>query len=504
MEEYPAEGFEMAYSLFKEAKAQRGARKEKKVKPADEPTIISSEEEEDGEGGVPPKSLRKYKPSVFHKEVHPLTLHITTLTVGNTTRLYEVGIASVLNPDKETSFHEKVKYQDMKYVGKEEREKLRKKFGICKTWFKGEIGERKISKINMFVEGQLIKRIYAWLSRNIRSGDPLWITVNSATLALLCYKMNRYRPENKDWRWIVGGFTTWQRIQILYRMVDPDGALDTRSMKEFQEEEQRLNHLSGSARDVALNMVTTIKKVASDYFYKKGKQFIREDFSKNWKLFANETCYKRSKLPKHREHKTKHEKVELWDNFHGTFIAWTWDDLEDIKKNVKRSMESIDMLPKKAERKKMLPEGKWNIINEGRHAICPFNNCAQVQRISRLGRHLESDHKNERVRHRLCQICREIVSISELESHAVMHSGYHMFWVIKRVNREVICPECVGLIHLNKFHLKRHMMKEHGWSEEAQPPGGHPLCWDCEERVPLRVLGKHLQDHDLKIDFFKD
>ena len=54
-----------------------------------------------------------------------------------------------------------------------------------------------------------------------------------------------------------------------------------------------------------------------------------------------------------------------------------------------------DLLPEKAARTKVLPEGKWNNINEGRHTICPFNNCGLVQRIGRrrgLGSHLERYH----------------------------------------------------------------------------------------------------------------
>ena len=440
---------------------------------------------------------------------NPLTLHLTTLTVGRTIRLYEVGIASCLNrgrQQREASFQETVKYVDMqyRYMGKG-REKLREKSGLSKSDFYGNIGQKWIADANIFLEGRLIRKVLTFLSRNIRSGEPLWITINSACLALMRKKIKTYQPENKDWSWVVGGFTTWNRIQKLFRLVDMDGAQDTRSLKEYQEQELRLDHVSGTTRDVALNMATTIETIATKHFLKKDmeKQFIRRNLEKNWKFFANKTCLEGSKLPGHRGPKSYHRKVELWDQFHGTFFAWTWDDLEEMKKVVKRG---TDLLPEKAERKKVLPTTKWNLINEGRHAICPFNNCGQVQRIRGLGNHLERDHQNESVRQRLCQVCKESVSISDLESHAAMHAitEYRMFWVIDKVTKEVTCPECMDLRHLNKFSMLRHMKDKHGWSEWKNPPGGPPLCWLCEEGVLLVNLNKHLHDHELKINFLMD
>ena len=167
------------------------------------------------------------------------------------------------------------------------------------------------------------------------------------------------------------------------------------------------------------------------------------------------------------------------------------------------------MLPEGVEKKKTVPNATWNIINEQRHAICPFDNCGQPQRISKLGQHLERDHQNERVIQRVCQVCREIVSVSDLEIHTnTMHSPsapeYQMFWVINKTNKAVTCPECTDLRQLNKFNMLRHMKEKHGWSEEKNPPGGAPLCWICEEEVSLRNLNKHLFNHELKINFLMD
>ena len=176
-----------------------------------------------------------------------------------------------------------------------------------------------------------------------------------------------------------------------------------------------------------------------------------------------------------------------------------------MKKVVKRGN---DLLLEAAERKKVLPVTKWNLINEGRHAICPFNNCGQVQRISRLGAHIERDHQKESVRQRLCQVrdCKACVSISDLESHAAKHSTieYRMFWVIDKVTKEVTCTECPDLRHLHRFTILRHMKDKHGWSEWKKPPGGPPLCWLCEERLSLVNLNKHLRDHELKINSLID
>ena len=76
-------------------------------------TIDSNDEDE----GVDNFTSRQIETSVFTKEVHPLTLHLTSITVGRTIRLYEVGMASVLNPGRDESFYSKAKYVD-----------------ICSTW----------------------------------------------------------------------------------------------------------------------------------------------------------------------------------------------------------------------------------------------------------------------------------------------------------------------------------------------------------------------------------
>ena len=503
-----------AYAVFKESPQKRGR---KQMESTTDVITLGSGDEDDG--GV--ESHRNIETSVFHKEYNPLYLHLTTLTVGRSTRLYEVGIASCLNrgrQQREASFQETVKYVDMqyRYMGKG-REKLREKSGLSKSDFYGNIGQKWIADANIFLEGRLIRKVMTFLCRNVRSGEPLWITLNSDSLALLRKKIKTYQPENKDWSWVVGGFTTWNRIQKIFRLVDMDGAQDTRSLKDYQEQELRLDHVSSTTRDVALNMATTIETIATKHFLKKDmeKQFIRRNLEKNWKFFANKTCLEGSKLPVYRGPKSYHRKVELWDKFHGTFFTWTWDDLEEMKKVVKRG---TDLLPDKAERKKVLPTTKWNLINEGRHAICPFDNCGQVQRIwdktgsvdrSRgLGAHMERDHKNESVRQRLCQVrdCKAILSISDLASHAAKHSTteYIMFWVIDKATKEVTCPECPDLRHLNRFNMLRHMKDKHGWSEWKNPPGGPPLCWLCEEGVPLVDLNKHLHDHELKTNFLMD
>ena len=85
-------------------------------------------------------------------------------------------------------------------------------------------------------------------------------------------------------------------------------------------------------------MVTTIEKVATKHFLKKNleKQFMKKNLTKNWKFFANKTCLEGRKLQEYRGLKSYHPMVELWDIYHGTFFAWTWDDLEEMKKVVKR------------------------------------------------------------------------------------------------------------------------------------------------------------------------
>ena len=253
-----------AYKVFQESKRQRRAKERRKSATTEVVTLSSCDEDE---GGV--ESRRIIETSVFNKEVHPLTLHLTTLTGARSTRLYEVGIASFLNKgeqDRESSFHEKVKYADMQlqYMGAG-RERLREKSGLSKSDFSGEAGQNMLEGLYKYQESKLIERVYAWLHKNVRSGEPLWISLNSDSLALLRHKIKRYQPENEDWRWVVGGFTTWNRIQKLFRLVDPDGGQDTRSMKEFQEQDLKLDHVSGTARDVALNMVTTIEQVAKAF-----------------------------------------------------------------------------------------------------------------------------------------------------------------------------------------------------------------------------------------------
>ena len=64
--------------------------------------LSSDENEEDNEESVGShtSSSKRFKTSVFPKKVHPLSLHMTTFTVGTSTRLIEVGIASFLQPDR--------------------------------------------------------------------------------------------------------------------------------------------------------------------------------------------------------------------------------------------------------------------------------------------------------------------------------------------------------------------------------------------------------------------
>ena len=95
-----------AYAVFKESPQRREQREA-----TTEVITLGSGDEDDR--GV--ESRRNIETSVFHKEVHPLTLHLTTLTVGRTTRLYEVGMASCLNPQREATFQETVKYLDMQF-----------------------------------------------------------------------------------------------------------------------------------------------------------------------------------------------------------------------------------------------------------------------------------------------------------------------------------------------------------------------------------------------------
>ena len=118
-------------------------------------------------------------------------------------------------------------------------------------------------------------------------------------------------------------------------------------------------------------------------------EFFERNGKKNWKLFANVACLDGSKLKKHRKHKGLLKKVKLSDYYHSTFYTWaSLDDLKEMKKSAKSLMErGFDMLPEGVEKKKTVPRGMWNIINEGRHAICPMDNCGQVQRTSKLGQH---------------------------------------------------------------------------------------------------------------------
>ena len=88
-----------AYEAFKEAKdRERQREKQEENQPM---IIIDSDEEEEGVDNI---IFRQIETSIFTKEVHPLTLHLTSITVGRTIRLYEVGMASVLNRGRDESF----------------------------------------------------------------------------------------------------------------------------------------------------------------------------------------------------------------------------------------------------------------------------------------------------------------------------------------------------------------------------------------------------------------
>ena len=503
MEQNPARGFTKAYALFKES-TQRRKKKERGVI-----TISSGDEDEKESVESHTTSSKRFKTSIFHTKVHPLTLHMKTLTVGTLTRLKEVGIASCLQPDRETSFHYKVIYEDT-LIGNE-RDRAQKKSKMSVSDFKGIIGDKWMRGIVVLREKICIKEVYTWLKKNARpdSGEPLWITIDSNSLAFFRMKMKMYQGENRDWKWVVGGFTTWNRIQRYLGLIKRDGvheSQDNRRLKDYQEQEEKLPILSNSAKEVAFNMTGTVTRVASTHFIQKDmeNEFCKRTGEKNWNLFADATCLKGKELRRYRG--PNGNKVELCDKYFDQIQ--TWDSLKDMKVMKKSAMErGFDMLPEGVEKKKVVPNGTWNIINEQRHAICPINNCGQLQRVSKLGQHLERDHQSERVIQRVCQVCREIVSVSDLENHTnTMHSPaeYQMFWVINKTNKEVTCPECTNLHPLNKFNMLSHMKEKHGWTEEKNPPGGAPLCWICEEKVSLRDLNKHLFNHLLKINLLMD
>ena len=117
-------------------------------------TIDSDDEDE----GVDNFISRQIETSIFTREVHPLTLHLTSITVGRTIRLYEVGMASVLNRGRDESFYSKAKYVDMQYMGAD-REYLRERSGLSKSDFKGLPGKDWIAGANKFVECKLIEKV---------------------------------------------------------------------------------------------------------------------------------------------------------------------------------------------------------------------------------------------------------------------------------------------------------------------------------------------------------
>ena len=173
MEQNPAPGFTTAYALFKES-TQRRKKKERGVI-----TISSGDEDEKESVESHTTSSKRFKTSIFHTKVHPLTLHMKTLTVGRSTRLKEVGIASCLQQDRETSFHYKVIYEDT-LIG-DERDEVQKKSGMSMSDFKGIIGDKWMRGIVVLREKICIKEVYTWLKKNARpdSGEPLWITLDS-------------------------------------------------------------------------------------------------------------------------------------------------------------------------------------------------------------------------------------------------------------------------------------------------------------------------------------
>ena len=263
MKQYPAPGFTKAYVLFKDPTQRR------KVMDV---ITINSDGDEDDEESV--ESHNQFKTSIFLKEVHPLTLHMKTFTVARSTRLIEVGIASCLQPDRETSFHYKVIYEDL-LIGNE-RDKAQKKSRMSVSDFKGIIGEEWKRGIIRVREKCLIENVYAWLKKNVRpdSGEPLWITLDSNSLAFFDMKMKMYQgeEENMDWEWVVGGFTTWNRIQRYLGLIKRDGvhkSQDNRRLMDYQEQVEKLPILSSSAKEVAFNMAATVTRVASKYFIQK-------------------------------------------------------------------------------------------------------------------------------------------------------------------------------------------------------------------------------------------
>ena len=326
-------------------------------------------------------------------EDEPLTLRLTSLTVGEVTRVYEVAISSALIPI--ISFKDKAKYIDMRYFG-----------GLREN----------------VIEGNLLEGLYLWLRKNAKSKKPqLRISTNSSSLALLHQKIKQYKGEHKAWGWL---------------------------------------------ETVFVNM---------------------EDKKKNWRYFAH-----LKEVAKYRGNKPNHETVELCDHFRSVITTCTLDLLEAVK--IKMYEKGGDMVLGGSRR--VLPEGRWNLINEGRHAIC--NKCGQVQRTTRLGKHMEREHdRKENMERRRCQICNDYCGISDLKSHTSEHATVHypLFWVINKETGLVICPECEVLRHLNGFNLVSHMKEKHKWSEFGRQEA--PLCFICEERVALANLNKHILCHSL-------
>ena len=374
-------------------------------------TKIPDKEERDGESviGEDCDSVRgqkipeeSFNPTGDYSDSDTLTpennniqaeMRLTSLTVGEVTRVYEVAISSALIPI--ISFKDKAKYIDMRYFG-----------GLREN----------------VIEGNLLEGLYLWLRKNAKSKKPqLRISTNSSSLALLHQKIKQYKGEHRAWGWL---------------------------------------------ETVFVNM---------------------EDKKKNWRYFAH-----LKEVAKYRGNKPNHETVELCDHFRSVITTCTLDLLEAVK--IKMYEKGGDMVLGGSRR--VPPEGRWNLINEGRHAIC--NKCGQVQRTTRLGKHMEREHdRKENMERRRCQICNDYCGISDLESHTSQHATVHypLFWVINKETGLVICPECEVLRHLNGFNLVSHMKEKHKWSEFGRQEA--PLCFICEERVALANLNKHILCHSL-------
>ena len=209
-------------------------------------------------------------------------------------------------------------------------------------------------------------------------------------------------------------------------------------------------------------------------------------------------------MSKNNEKSSKKKIIELCHHDTGKMVTWTLDAVENMK--IKMFRESGRVV--KGASKNMSLEGL--LINGGNHIVC----CGQVHRTSRFGRHLAINHPEKALEPRICQICGVSCAITDLKSHAEKHATvqYQMFWMVNQDEGQVVCPECEGVRHLNRFNVVSHMKEKHGWSKKISDftgftfrtreafhvtPGGKPFCGLCQEAVFLYDLNKHIGIHSL-------